>query len=78
MFIPVGKNIAELQLRVFDRWGGLLFETTDLTMGWDGTYAGELVKNDMYVWRMTYKFFTDEVGSVGFEQNQMGAIQVLY
>ena len=78
VFIPVGKNIAELQLRVFDRWGGLLFETTDLTMGWDGTYAGELVKNDMYVWRMTYKFFTDEVGSVGFEQHQMGAIQVLY
>jgi gliding motility-associated-like protein len=78
VFIPVGKNIADFTLRVFDRWGELLYETSDLNMGWDGTYRGSLVKNDMYVWRMTYRFYTDENGSIGFEQNQMGQIQLLY
>jgi hypothetical protein len=32
----------------------------------------------MYVWRMTYTFFTDEDGTMGMEQSQIGQIQVLY
>jgi gliding motility-associated-like protein len=78
LFLPVGKSIAEIQFRVFDRWGELLFQTNDLETGWDGTYRGELVKNDMYVWRMTYTFFTDEDGTMGMEQSQIGQIQVLH
>lgn len=78
VFLPVGKNIADLTLRIFDRWGELLYETNDLNMGWDGTYRGEQVKNDLYVWRMTYRFYTDEDGTIGFEQSQMGQVQVLY
>ena len=77
IFIPMGKSIAEMRLMVFDRWGELLFESDDPEVGWDGTYQGEYVKNDMYVWRVSYKFFTDKDGKVGFEQNQMGNIQVL-
>jgi gliding motility-associated-like protein len=78
LFLPVGKSIAEIQFRVFDRWGELLFQSNDLETGWDGTYRGELVKNDMYVWRMTYTFFTDEDGTMGMEQSQIGQIQVLH
>jgi hypothetical protein len=48
-----------------------------MDMGWDGTYRGEVVKNDMYVWRLTYKFYTDEHGTIGMEQQQMGQVQVL-
>ncbi|HMC96328.1 MAG TPA: T9SS type B sorting domain-containing protein, partial [Flavobacteriales bacterium] len=77
IFIPAGKNIAKMHLRVFDRWGEMLFESDDPAVGWDGTYNGELVKNDMYVWRLTYQFFEDKDGSLGFEQQQMGQIQVL-
>ncbi len=78
VFIPAGKNIASMTLRIFDRWGELLYETTDLDMGWDGTYRGALVRNDIYVWRMTYRFYKDEEGSIGFEESQMGQVQVLY
>ncbi|MCC6937580.1 MAG: gliding motility-associated C-terminal domain-containing protein [Flavobacteriales bacterium] len=76
-FMPVGKSIASVHLMVFDRWGEMLFETRDLESGWDGTYRGEFVKNDMYVWHMTYTFFTDKDGGTGFEQRQMGNVQVL-
>jgi len=77
IFIPLGKNIAAMHLYVFDRWGNQLFESDNPTMGWDGTYGGEVVKNDIYVWRLAYKFFEDKDGSVGMEQEQLGHVQVL-
>lgn len=76
-FLPVGKSIASMRLMIFDRWGELLFETEQLDTGWDGTYQGEYVKNDMYVWRIEYKFFTDQDGAIGFRQEQSGGVQVL-
>ncbi|MCB0763357.1 MAG: gliding motility-associated C-terminal domain-containing protein [Flavobacteriales bacterium] len=76
VFIPVGKNIGSMHLFIFDRWGELIFESDDPEMGWDGTYRGEVVKNDMYMWRLNYKF-EDKDGTLGMEQKQMGHIQVL-
>ena len=77
IFLPLGKSIATMQLLVFDRWGEQIFASDDPETGWDGTYKGEVVKNDMYVWHMTYTFFTDKDGGTGFEQHQMGNVQVL-
>lgn len=77
VFMPVGKSIAEIRMVIHDRWGELLYETDDLSMGWDGTYRGEVVKNDVYVWRIEYKFYTDKDGTLGVQQSQMGHIQVL-
>lgn len=36
-----GNNIDQLLFRVYDRWGELVFETTDQTVGWDGTFKGK-------------------------------------
>jgi gliding motility-associated-like protein len=77
IFLPVGKNIASLEMIVFDRWGGVLFETRDPNVGWDGTFRGEPVKNDMYIWKMRYRFYEDKDGRMGLEQERMGHIQVL-
>lgn len=76
MFLPVGKNIEEMKLLVFDRWGGILFESDDPTIGWDGTFRSEYVKNDIYVWKLTYRF-VDPDGEMGLPKEQMGHIQVL-
>jgi len=48
-------RIKELELYIFDRWGEQLFYSDDLNIGWDGIYKGTLVKNDTYVWKVTYK-----------------------
>ncbi len=77
VFMPVGKSIASIHLVVHNRWGELLFETDDASVGWDGMYRGEPVKNDVYVWRLEYQFYLDEDGTVGVTQTQMGHIQVL-
>lgn len=77
VFIPVGKNIATMELLIFDRWGAVLFQSNDPTMGWDGTQQGQPVKNDVYLWKLRYRFAEDEYGRLGMEQEQMGHIQVL-
>jgi gliding motility-associated-like protein len=39
--------------RVFDRWGYLMFETTDITKGWDGKYQNEECPIDHYAYTVT-------------------------
>jgi gliding motility-associated-like protein len=36
-----GNNIGKLLFRIYNRWGELVFETTDQTIGWDGTFKGK-------------------------------------
>jgi len=35
---------------VYDRWGQLVFNTTDMTKGWDGKINGQLQGNGTFVW----------------------------
>lgn len=39
---------TKILFRVFDRWGEMIFETTDMNIGWDGTFRGKLVDPDTY------------------------------
>ncbi|MFT5878595.1 MAG: gliding motility-associated-like protein, partial [Dokdonia sp.] len=46
-FIPVIYGVEQLVfMRIFDRWGTLVFETTDISQGWDGTFKGEIVAHN--------------------------------
>ena len=53
-FFAVGVNIINFRMQIFNRWGQLIFETTDIENGWDGTYLGVSCKEDTYVWKVTY------------------------
>ncbi|MCB9165319.1 MAG: gliding motility-associated C-terminal domain-containing protein [Flavobacteriales bacterium] len=48
-----GRNIATLDFKVFDRWGELVFETTEMSRGWDGTYEGRPVDPAVFVYHLT-------------------------
>jgi gliding motility-associated-like protein len=37
-------------LRIYNRWGEIVFESFDTKSGWDGTYGDKLAKEDIYVW----------------------------
>ncbi len=52
-FIPKGTGWIEstFQLWIFDRWGSLVFHSTDSNMGWDGTIKNTLAKDDVYIWK---------------------------
>jgi gliding motility-associated-like protein len=43
-----GLYIFEFVFRVYDRWGELVWETSNINDGWDGTYRGKLLDPDVY------------------------------
>ncbi len=52
----IGISPNGFELMIFDRWGGIIYSTTDLEQGWDGkTKAGVLAKNDVYVYLIKLK-----------------------
>lgn len=72
----VGNNIAEYEMYVFDRWGGVLFHATHVDQAWDGTANGQPVPNDVYAYSVTYRLQEDSSGRLGFEQTKRGHVQV--
>ncbi|MDO9579129.1 MAG: PKD domain-containing protein, partial [Bacteroidales bacterium] len=61
LFKPVGMNIKTYLVEVYDSWGKLLWSSTKLINGspeegWDGTYNGNLLPQDVYVWRIEAVF----------------------
>jgi gliding motility-associated-like protein len=52
-FKPVGRGYKLYQLRIFDRWGQLIFQSSDFSVGWDGTFKDEPCKSDVYTWTIS-------------------------
>lgn len=48
-------DLTDIELRIFNRWGELLFESDDPFGFWDGLYKGELVQNDVYIYQVVYR-----------------------
>lgn len=46
-----GIDIYNFDLFIFNRWGELIWESHDPSVGWDGTYNGQQVPQGTYVWR---------------------------
>lgn len=47
----LNKEVVQLAyLRIYNRWGVLVFETTNPTKKWDGNYNGEPAPVGVYVW----------------------------
>ncbi|MFT6845286.1 MAG: gliding motility-associated-like protein, partial [Flavobacteriales bacterium] len=56
-----GWGIKELvSFRIYNRWGEVVFETTDKKAGWDGTYNGKLQEQDVYIYQVVAKFHAKE------------------
>jgi gliding motility-associated-like protein len=55
VFLVPTTNMSEFNIKIFDRWGTLLFESNDVTTCWDGTYRGKAVAEDVYVYAITGK-----------------------
>ena len=75
LFAAKGTNILEYELTVYDRWGLKIFESNDLNEGWDGTYNGNLVQVDVYVWKISFSVETKQ-GSVK-EHKRVGTVTVV-
>ena len=51
-----GFDPYDFHLSVFNRWGEIVFESYDVSRGWNGHYGNEgLVKDGVYVWQIQFK-----------------------
>jgi gliding motility-associated-like protein len=73
VFLPLVKGIPNdsdaFNLQIYDRWGNLIFESTDPQIGWDGyNKDGRLMPAGVYVYKLTLRFSdsqrTTQVGDV--------------
>jgi gliding motility-associated-like protein len=55
-----GWGIKKLNyFKIFNRWGELVFETTDIKVGWDGTYRGVPQNTETYVYEASVEPYID-------------------
>lgn len=52
--------INDYSLKIYNRWGEQLFQSNSISLGWDGTYKGEMQPLETYTWYCTYKDFRNE------------------
>ena len=45
-------HVEDYHLMIFNRWGELIFESSNQEIGWDGTYKGKPAKQDVYIWKV--------------------------
>lgn len=50
------ENPVEYQLRIFNRKGNLVFESTEINIGWDGYYLQGLQPQGVYIYKLRAKF----------------------
>ena len=56
VFIPITNYVSEkgYSFKIFNRSGGVIFETNDPKKGWDGNFNGNRVQQGNYVYHLQY------------------------
>ena len=44
----------DFAVSIYNRWGEMIWESRDPSIGWDGTHNGRLVQEGVYMWRMEF------------------------
>lgn len=62
---------SDYQFQIFNRWGQLIFETSDIEEGWDGLIDGQNQISGIYVYRLSYK------NVYGLDEDMKGTVMLL-
>jgi gliding motility-associated-like protein len=69
--IPVGR-VKLVQFVVYNRWGEVVFSTTNFSKGWNGTRLGVPAETGVYVWMLRA---VDELKGLPIEQK--GTVMII-
>jgi gliding motility-associated-like protein len=70
---PILSYIKEYQVRIFDRWGDLLYYGDDIYKGWNGRVnnSGTMVKPGQYFYKIEY------VDAQGVDKELYGTVNLV-
>ncbi|MBK8489942.1 MAG: gliding motility-associated C-terminal domain-containing protein [Saprospirales bacterium] len=60
--IQYPNSITSYRLQIYNRYGQLLFETTNWSEGWNGKHQGREMPQGMYVYRLEVRYGGDNEG----------------
>lgn len=66
--------IADFQMKVYTKWGQLVYENADPLSGWDGTIGGNPAPAETYVWVIDYR----STLGVGGSYSRKGIVTLVY
>lgn len=66
IFRAVGlyRNI-QFKMKIYNRWGQMIFQSEDIDQGWDGTIKNHLAEADTYVWIIQVDFLGEDITTNG-------------
>ena len=50
----------KMNMRIYNRWGERVFKTSDINLGWDGRYKGELLSPDVFGYGLKFKCYENK------------------
>jgi gliding motility-associated-like protein len=57
----MGYGIGLMDWKIYNRWGQMVFESTNKEIGWDGTYKGVLQPMDVYTYTLQVQYTNDKL-----------------
>jgi gliding motility-associated-like protein len=54
LYAQTSCAITNFELLLFDRWGNIVFKTTNLSEGWNGTFNGKQYSTNVFIYKLTY------------------------
>lgn len=70
-FVSNSDQINNFRFSIFNRWGSLVFESTDPLIGWDGTVLGKTAETGAYMWLLSFEQDTPEGPKQQIETGQV-------
>ena len=59
-----GQGIFSMTLKIYNRYGQLVFETSDQSLGWDGKHNGKDVNSGVFVYTLDYVLSSGEISTL--------------
>lgn len=60
VFHPVFVGVTDYKLKIFSKQGILIFESSDVNIGWDGYLNGQICAPGVYIWQASGQYRTGE------------------
>lgn len=73
-FVYPNPYVDNFEIKIYSRWGELVFQSDDIAFRWDGTYRGKILKIDSYIYVM--RFTSSLMPELG-EIEQRGGVALL-
>src|SRR5690554_328229 len=54
VFIPIVHDVTEYEFEIYNRWGEVIFKTTNTEEGWEGRYKSQPSPDGVYLWKIKY------------------------